>query len=372
MLSALSAAGAHRSRLNLPRQRPVRVHKLGLPVVVLGAVVALNLPAAALAGGTGPHAVGQANTVPGAVWAWGDGNGNGGGGSIAPLSARGLSDVVALAVVCPSPGAGEPNTGYALRKDGTVWAWGTGSDGELGNGTASTSSAPVQVHHLSGVVAVAGGGDTAYALRKDGTVWAWGTSLAGELGDGSNGPAQGYSDVPVRVQGLSGAVAVAGGGSDGYAVLNNGTVWAWGADQDGQLGNGAQGSGSDVPVRVHGLSDVVAVAADSWDDSVLALRKDGTIWHWGADANEASSASNDVPAVVHGLSHVVAITGGYFTEFALLSDGTVRGWGDDEDGEMGNGLDSYAALPVQVSGLHGAVAIAGGVAEEFAVVVPKR
>jgi alpha-tubulin suppressor-like RCC1 family protein len=401
----------------------VRVHKLGLPVLVLGAVVALNLPAAASAGGAGPHAVGQANTVPGAVWAWGDGNGNGGGGSIVPLSARGLSDVVALAVVCPSPGGGVLNTGYALSKDGTVWAWGTGSDGELGNGTASTSSAPVQVHDLSGAVAVAAGSDTAYALRKDGTVWAWGASLASELGDGSNGPAQGYSDVPVQVQGLSGAVAVAGGGSDGYAVLKNGTVWAWGAggegqlgngalvsesdvpvqvqglsgavavaggvsdgyavlkngtvwawgaDQDGQLGNGAQGPGSDVPVRVRGLSDVVAVAGDSWDGSVLALRKDGTVWHWGAVANLGSTASNDVPAVVHGLSHVVAITGGYFTEFALLSDGTVRGWGDDEDGEMGNGLNGYVAVPVQVSGLHGAVAIAGGVAEEFAVVVPKR
>jgi len=214
------------------------VHKLGLPVVVLGAVVALNLPATALAGGTGPHAVGQANTVPGAVWAWGDGNGLGNLASVGPLAAPGLSDVVALAVVCPpaAAGAGEPNTGYGLREDGTVWAWGTGSDGELGNGTASTSSAPVQVHHLSGVVAVAGGTDTAYAVRKDGTVWAWGASPAGVLGDGSNGPAQGYGDVPVQVQGLSSAVAVAGGGSDGYAVLKNGTVWAWGAGWEGPVG----------------------------------------------------------------------------------------------------------------------------------------
>jgi len=167
-------------------------------------------------------------------------------------------------------------------------------------------------------------------------------------------------------------VAVAGSASAGYAVLKNGTVWAWGADQDGQLGNGTRSSGSDVPVQVRGLSDVVAVAANSWDDSVSALRKDATVWHWGAVANYLSTASNDVPAVVHGLSHVVAITDGYYTEFALLSNGTVRGWGDDEDGEMGSGPDSYAALPVQVPGLDRAVAIAGGVAEEFAVVAPKR
>jgi alpha-tubulin suppressor-like RCC1 family protein len=167
-------------------------------------------------------------------------------------------------------------------------------------------------------------------------------------------------------------VAVAGGVSAGYAVLNNGTVWAWGADQDGQLGNGTRGTGSDVAVRVPGLSDVVAVAGSSWDDSVIALRKNGTVWHWGAVPNFTSTASNDVPAAVHGLSHVVAITDGYYTEFALLSNGTVKGWGDDEDGEMGNGLNSYAALPVQVPGLHRAVAISGGVAEEFAVVAPKR
>lgn len=404
------------------RLGPITAYKRALAVVVLAAALPLNLPAAALAGGTNQPGMGEANTVPGVVWSWGDQNGLDNDGSAAPLFAHGFSDVVAVAVVWTASGAGV-NMGYALREDGTVWAWGAATQGELGDGSAGGSSVPVQVHRLSGVVALAGGGDTAYALEKDGTIWAWGTSLAGELGNGTNGPAQGFidtpvqvrgltgavaiagggydgyavlkdgtvwawgeggegqlgngtqapeSEVPVQVHGLSGAVAVAGGRSNGYAVLKNGTVWAWGAGQDGQLGNRTRVPESDVPVQVQGLSDVVAVAASSADDSDVALRKDGTVWHWGSVANYLSTASSDVPAEVRGLSHVVAITAGYYTEFALRSDGTVWGWGDDEDGEMGNGLDSYAARPVPVGGIHGAVAIAGGVAEEFAVVATKR
>ncbi|MGD0945444.1 MAG: hypothetical protein ABR972_14385 [Acidimicrobiales bacterium] len=120
------------------------------------------------------------------------------------------------------------------------------------------------------------------------------------------------------------------------------------------------------------MSGVVAVAAFGGSDSLIALRKDGTVWHWGADANYLSRANNDVPVEVHGLSHVVAITDGSYTELALLGNGTVWGWGDDEDGELGNGVHTYATAPLMVRGLHDVVAIAGGTAEEFAVVAPSK
>ena len=386
---------------------------------VLGCLIALGLVMPALGADASTPSIGAPNTTPGAVWAWGDYDLFGAGTAL--VRAPGLSDVISVAV---GQGYGGLDTGYALREDGTVWAWGTGSDGELGNGAIATypSLTPVRVRGLSDVAQVAGTFGGGYALEKDGSVWAWGMSTAGELGNGTD---TGINDIPVRVHDLSGAVAIAGGGSeagdgyavlrdgtvwawgagsdgqlgngalalsdvpvkvhglanavsvaasaqDGYAVLKNGTVWAWGANNRGQLGDGTQGLSSDVPVQVHGLSDVAAVAAGVDSDSLIALRKDSTVWHWGAVANFRSSANNDIPVEVHGLSHVVAITGGYYTEFAILGNGTVWGWGDEEDGELGNGVHTYATVPLMVRGLHGVVAMAGGVAEEFAVVVPPK
>jgi alpha-tubulin suppressor-like RCC1 family protein len=319
----------------------------------------------------------------GTVWAWGTGtdgelgNGTTPGTASAPVKVHGLDNVVAIA-------AGG-DTAYALDKDGSVWAWGTSFNGALGNGAKQASSdVPVRVHGLADVVAIAAGGDTAYALAKDGTVWAWGLGQDGQLGNGTRAA---QSDVPVQVHGLSDVVTVAGSDSDGYAVRKDGTVWAWGGDKDGQLGNGTRSAGSDVPVQVHRLTDVAAVAGFNATDSVIALTKDGTVWHWGAVVDAYSKApGDDVPAPVLGLSGAVAIAGGYYTEFAVLRDGALWAWGDDEDGEMGNctaaliakslcGLHAagayFASAPVQVPGLHGVVGVAGGYAEELAVVAPK-
>jgi alpha-tubulin suppressor-like RCC1 family protein len=237
----------------------------------------------------------------------------------------------------------------------------------------------VAVHDLFGVVAVAGGGDTGYALEKDGTVWAWGAGAEGELGNGTN---QSRATLPVAVHNLSGVVAVAGGGENGYAVEKNGTVWAWGAGSSGQLGNGTLGSPSDVPVEVHGLGDIVAVAAFNGDESDLALARNGTVWRWGAalvTAVEgarlpavASTAGSDTPVEVRGISGAVAIAGGVDTEFALLKTGTVWAWGDDEDGELGSGTHNYvSAVPLEVPGVHGAVPVAGGYTDAYVIVGAK-
>src|SRR6266851_2418171 len=135
-----------------------------------------------------------------------------------------------------------------------------------GDGTTNASDLPVAVSGLSGAVAVSGGGSHSLALLGDGTVRAWGSNGSGQLGDGTTtGPetcveARPCSRTPVAVSGLSGVVAISAGGSHSLALLSNGTVRAWGNNGSGQLGNGTTTT-SDVPVVVSGLSAVVAVSA---------------------------------------------------------------------------------------------------------------
>ncbi|MFE8598381.1 RCC1 domain-containing protein [Archangium violaceum] len=125
-----------------------------------------------------------------------------------------------------------------VRPDGTVWVAGQNSSGQLGDGTLSNRTLPVQVQGLSGVVAVSAGSyHHSLAVRLDGTAWAWGLNAAGS------------SLLPVRVQGMSGGVSVAAGYRHSLAVRSDGTVWAWGDNGYGQLGDGTTSSRT-LPVRV--------------------------------------------------------------------------------------------------------------------------
>nr|WP_313949794.1 hypothetical protein [Frankia sp. ACN1ag] len=155
----------------------------------------------------------------GTVGAWGaNDEGQLGNGttvsSTVPVAIRNLSEVTAIAA------SSEGNSGYALRGDGTAWAWGLNNTGQLGNGTDDTSLVPVQVSGstgLVGVTAISAGSFSGYALRADGTVWAWGSNFFGQLGHSTTPP---YSLLPVQVSGVAGAEAIAGGGFSGYTLVN--------------------------------------------------------------------------------------------------------------------------------------------------------
>jgi alpha-tubulin suppressor-like RCC1 family protein len=172
-----------------------------------------------------------------------------------PVRVSGLTNVTAIAA------AG--STAYALRTDRTVRAWGTGTRGELGNGGTANALVPVQVSGLTNITAIAAGcwadgGGAGYALWDNGTVSAWGWGLYGQLGNGATDT----SLVPVRVSGLTNVTAVAANGATGYALRADRTVQAWGRGAWGQLGNGSTDL-STVPVPVFGLTNVTAIAAGS-------------------------------------------------------------------------------------------------------------
>ncbi len=249
----------------------------------------------------------------------------------------------------------------ALIENGTVEAWGENLYGQLGDGASGKgagSDVPVVVTGLTGVTAVAAEGENSMALLGNGTVVAWGLNDEGELGNGTTT----NSDLPVAVTGLTGVKAIAVGREFGLALLDNGTVMAWGSNNRGQLGNGTT-TNSKVPIAVPGLSGVKAIAAGFGHS--LALRENGTVVAWGANSHgelgNAGTEDSHVPVPVTGLSGVTAIsaTGGE-DSMALLSGGNVMDWGSNNRGQLGNGTTTDSDVPVKVQGLNEILGISAG------------
>ena len=266
-------------------------------------------------------------------------------------------------------------------------AWGLNASGQLGNGTTTSSNVAVEVKGLTGITALAAGSRHSLALLGDGKVMAWGGDEEGQLGNGATT----NSDVPVAVKEaggkeLTGVKAIAAGTWSSYALLGNGTVMAWGANAEGQLGDGTT-SGSDeaVPVKesaakdAKDLSGVSAIAAGG--EHVLALLSDGKVMAWGSDEygdlGDGKSIKSEVPVTVSDLppagATVTAISAGMEHSLALLSNGTAMAWGSNLSGQLGIGYKEVkrseeteyveiekSAVPVAVKELAGATAISAG------------
>lgn len=275
----------------------------------------------------------------------------------APHSARPVTVAGLHGVTAVSTGIG---FFLALLKTGQVEAWGENDVGQLGDGTTTNSATPVLVKGLAHVTKISAGGFSSLALLADGTVMAWGSDRFGQLGDGNFGT---ISTVPVPVKNLSGVTALSAGFNHNLAVLGDGAVMAWGDNADDELGFSTSEGFSDVPAAVPGLSAVAAVSAGQ--DHSLALLKDGTVRSWGSNSNaqlgigRINPPFSETPLPVKTLQGVTAISAGSTFSLALLSTGQAVGWGDDETGELGNGVNPpFYTVPVKVHRLTTATSVA--------------
>jgi len=257
----------------------------------------------------------------------------------------------------------------AVTADGAAKCWGYGNYGRLGNGANSNSAVPVQVSGLeSGVAAISAGSGHTCVVTMSGAARCWGRNTDRQLGDGSTTT----RTTPVQVSGLaSGVASISAGSKHTCAVTTSGSAKCWGSNSSGQLGDGSTSTRA-TPVQVSGLTSVVAAISAGTSNS-CAVTTDGAAKCWGGNGfgqlGDGSAMNKTTPIQVLGLaSGVAAISAGNAHTCAVMTDGAAKCWGLNGSGQLGDGSTSTAYTPVQVSGLaSGAAAISAGVTHTCAV-----
>lgn len=274
-----------------------------------------------------------------------------------------------------------------LKSDGTVWNWGDNTFGQLGNGTTNPSLIPIEVTSLpSDIVKIIAGGYHNIAITSDSITWMWGNNQFDQInGSGSNKltpiattsisnivnvaattahTSVLYSDSTIAVWNnyptspgsgiaimpLVGIFEVSAGDSHLFALKNDNTVWAWGDNQYGQLGDGTIIDKPITPVQITGLSNIISIAGGQRHS--IALKSDGTVWTWGwngfGQLGNNTLIDELTPIQVPGLDSVIEISAGSHHSIAKRSDSTIWVWGNNGSGQLGNDTATNTTVPVQM------------------------
>lgn len=266
-------------------------------------------------------------------------------GTVWLVSSRGVQPVSGLSNV-KAIAAGQGHM-LALAANGNVWGWGRG-------GAASTT--PAIVAGLSNVKSIAAGQDYSVALAADGKVWTWGVNLFGQLGNGTTG----RTGNPAAVQGITNAKSIAAGMAHVLVLKQDGTVWGWGNNSYGQLGGTTPAhylpvAVKGLPVPVAGMSGVRSVAAGAYNSGIVNYN--GSVWTWGNNSfgqlGDGTTAVSFAPKKVNAVSDAVSMAIGAGHVAVLRGDGAVYAFGRNAAGQLGNNTTSGSNLPVQTVGAGG-------------------
>lgn len=288
----------------------------------------------------------------GTLWAYGGGSGGQLGAGTGILLNQDLLQI-GSASDWQQTRAGSSHSG-AIRQDGSLWMWGANLMGQLGDGTTSTRQAPVQIAAGSTWQTLALGNNFTLGIRSNGSLWAWGYNINGQIGDGSN--TQRIS--PVQVGGDTDWAKVTATTSHSLALKTNGSLWAWGNNANGQLGLGDTTSRSS-PVQVGTEVDWVQVSG--YGTSSYGIKADGSLWAWGLNTSGqlglGNNVSRNVPVRVGTDNDWKQISGSSTWAAAVKSDGTLWVWGNNVTGQQGTGPGATTQSPMQLGNSQGWVAV---------------
>jgi len=244
---------------------------------------------------------------------------------------------------------GTNRSAYAIKTDGTIWSWGNNGQGQLGqNNSIGTISSPIQIGSLTNWLKIAANYGSITSVKTDGTLWAWGLNNYGQLGIGNTTR---YSS-PKQIGSLTNWLNISSGSyASQLAVKTDGTLWSWGYNAQGQLGLGNTTNYSS-PKQIGALTNWASVS--SGNNSSLAVKTNGTLWVWGRNQVGQLGTGNltyySSPKQLGALTNWSSVSGGRFGTFAIKTDGTIWSWGYNQDGSLGyTGL--YQSSPKQIGTL---------------------
>ena len=242
----------------------------------------------------------------------------------------------------------------ALKRDGSLWGWGYNLGGQLGIGRETVEPVPIQTGTETDWKSVATGDYHTVAIKTNGTLWAWGDNYVGVLGNGTN---TGRVLVPTQIGTDNHWQYLCAGSYTNFAIKDDGSLWGWGANSSGQLGDGTH-TPRHVPTRI-GTANAWKMVS-TYSNHTVALKNDGTLWAWGSNGSGrlgiGSAGDDQVNPVEVGTDHWKTISAGDTHTLGIKADGTLWAWGDNYGYQLGDGTPSipdspshvYHVAPVQI------------------------
>jgi alpha-tubulin suppressor-like RCC1 family protein len=250
-----------------------------------------------------------------------------------------------------------PTSSACVKTDNTLWTWGGNSSGQLAQNNTTVLSSPVQVGTLANwnqVSSTQGGSGGCAAVKTDGTLWTWGDNGYGRLGTNQSAATRNSASSPVQVGGLTTWQQVSCGSQHTVAITTAGALYAWGRNDDGQLGQNSTLNRSS-PVQVGALTTWSYVGGGG--RHTAAIKTDGTLWTWGRNQFGEGGLNIDTakssPTQVGVLTNWTVVSAGYRNTAAIKSDGTLWSWGENDSslGAVGDGTTIDRSSPVQIGSL---------------------